>query len=157
MKSDQIKKTVVSLWNEGTTSGEISAALGISRSAVMGIVHRAKRLGKIKRKPRAKPIVAATPMAAPKPAPAISPRKKVTLAIVSIQRDPEMPKKPAPPPPPQLPLYQPKTITQLGPFDCRWIRADNKYCGHPARSARTPWCDEHYGMVYNRVPARRGA
>lgn len=155
MTPDQIKKQVVALWNEGTTSGAISLELGISRSAVMGIVHRAKRMGKINRKPRAKPTVAPAPVAAPKTAPAVSPRKKVTLAVVSIQREPEMPKKPAPPPPPQLPLYQPKTISQLGPFDCRWIRPDSKYCGHPARSARTPWCDDHYRMVYVPTSGRR--
>lgn len=153
MSPEQIKKTVVSLWNEGTSSGAIAAQLTLSRSAVMGIVHRAKRMGKIKRAPRQKPTV--TAVGKPTPAPSPSPRTKPTLAVVSILREPEMPKKPAPPPPPQLPLHQPKTITQLGPFDCRWIRPDKKYCGHPAKSARTPWCEEHYGLVYHRGTARR--
>lgn len=155
MTPDQIKKKVVSLWNEGVSSGAIADQLSLSRSAVMGIVHRAKRMGKIKRPPRQKPAVVAVKVQNATPAP--SPRTKPTLAFVSIQRDPEMPKKPPAPPPPQLPLHQPKTINQLGPFDCRWIRPDKKYCGHPAKSARTPWCEEHYRIVYVPGSARRGA
>lgn len=152
MNPEQIRKRVLALWNDGTTSNEIAAHLNLTRNQVMGLVHRAQRMGLAKRRPAQVKKAKGPSVAVPKPvpAPAPSPRTKVSLAVVSIQREPEMPKKPAAPPPPQLPLYQPKTITQLGPFDCRWIRPDKKYCGHPARSARTPWCDEHYRLVYNK-------
>ena len=157
MTPEQIRKRVLALWEEGATSNEIAAHLNLTRNQVMGLVHRAQRMGLAKRRPARTKKAKITPVAVPKPVAVPSPRKKVTLAVVSIQREPEMPKKPASPPPPQLPLYQPKTISQLGPFDCRWIRPDKKYCGHPAKSARTPWCEEHYGMVYYRGTARRGA
>lgn len=156
MTPEQIRKRVLALWDEGATSYEIATSLNLTRNQVMGLVHRAQRMGLAKRRPARTKKAKTTPVAVPKPVAVPSPRKKVTLAVVSIQREPEMPKKPPAPPMPQLPLYQPKTITQLGPFDCRWIRPDKKYCGHPARSARTPWCDEHYEMVYHRGTARRG-
>jgi len=157
MTPEQIRKRVLALWEEGATSNEISAHLNLTRNQVMGLVHRAQRMGLAKRRPARVKKAKIEPVVAPKPVAVPSPRKKVTLAVVSIQREPEMPKKPPAPPMPQLPLYQPKTISQLGPFDCRWIRPDKKYCGHPARSARTPWCEEHYRMVYTPTSARRGA
>ena len=151
MSHPEIRKKVVAMWNEGAVCNKIVSALGLTRGQVMGFVHRAQRMGLAERrsgeprKPKHRPVAA--PM----------PRGKVTLALVSLQREPEMPKKPVEPPQPQLPLRQPKTITQLGPFDCRWIRPDKKYCGYPAKSARTPWCDDHYKMVYVPLSNRRGS
>jgi hypothetical protein len=155
MKPEETRKQVLDMWARGHTSNEISTALSITRNQVMGLVHRAQRMGLAERRP----YQSQKPKEKPKPAP-VAPavqKGKISLAVVSIQREPEMPKKPVEPPQPQLRLHQPKTIMQLTQFDCRWIRPDKKYCGHPARSARTPWCDEHYKMVYVPLSNRRGS
>lgn len=152
MNGEDIKTQTLKLWKDGLTSNQISTALGITRSRVMGMVNRAQRMGLVPRRPqkigqKKVTIRGTTPVPAPASNP--SPKKKVTLAVVSIQKEPEMPKKPIEPPKQaELPLHRAKRITELGSFDCRWIQPDKRYCARPAKSARTPWCDEHYSLVY---------
>lgn len=140
----KIKERVIALWNSNMGSAEIAELLSMTRGAVMGVIHRAKSAGLIHRPPRVKGRQIKPSAAAPQRT------KTVTLAVVSIQRKPDMPNKALDPSQPELPLVQPKTIMQLKPFDCRWIRTDGKYCAHPAKSAKTPWCDDHYKLVYVR-------
>lgn len=156
MSKDDVKAQIYQMWRDGLPSTEIAIRLGITRSRVMGCVNRGQRMGLLARRPyngkkeKPAPKVKLAPLPAPE-------KKTVTLAVVSIQtKEPDMPKKPAEPPRQQeLPLHRAKTITELGSFDCRWIQPDKKYCARPVKSSRTPWCEEHYGMVYVPAPPKK--
>lgn len=155
MNKEEKKAAIHHMWKDGLPSTEIAVRLGITRSSVMGCVNRGQRHGLLDRRPysvkKEKPDPKAVLASAPVPV-----KKPVTLAVVSIQKkDPVMPKKP--PTPSQqveLPLHQPKRIMELTTYDCRWIQLDKKYCALPAKSHRTPWCEEHYRMVYVPAPKR---
>ena len=51
-KKSQHRDAVAELWVRGLTSGQISLKLGISRSAVMGLVWRMRRRGDARVSPR---------------------------------------------------------------------------------------------------------
>ena len=144
---------IISLWEEGYSSNRIAKVVGVTRSAVMGVVHRARRDGyvikratlpkpepeKVVRMPKKPPMTAVTPPPLKKEPP---PEKEVVMAAKAL----------APQPKPRT--NKPKTILELGSFDCRWILPNKKYCGELAKSATTPWCEEHYKLVY--VPRSKG-
>lgn len=160
---DPIDIKLKELWEAGKTGGEIAEAFGTTRSAIMGRVHRLRKRGVIlAERPAIKrtkqqveaarlsskvvtmPFVMPKYSAKPKPA-----RKKKPDPAQEIKKEQEPVKEVlefvAPEP---VKKRGPKTILTLGAFDCRWIRPDKKYCGELAKSARTPWCEEHYKLVY---------
>lgn len=145
---------ILTLWKLGWTSGDIAAKLKISRNTVMGVVHRARLAGEnLERRIPDPPPVEAKRMPKKPPMTSLSappPPKKEAAPI-----EPEIVAVFTPPPPPPKKKGKPKKILELGAFDCRWIVSPGKYCGEHAVSARTPWCDEHYGIVYYRGSARK--
>ncbi len=145
-------KQIIALWNNGHTSGEVAAALGITRNAVMGIVHRAQKNGEAKSHTydRANAVKPKKPERLPQ-AP-----KLTTIAPVKLKKEPEMPKPPlVPPKSPEEAAHvaKPKRIMQLGMHDCRWILPDKLYCGQFAAKPSEPWCKEHHAIVYQRGTA----
>lgn len=150
---DPIDIKLKELWEAGKTGGEIAEAFGTTRSAIMGRVHRLRKRGVIlAERPaikRTKEQVEAARLSS----------KVVTMPFVmpkySAKQKPARKKEPEPVKevlefvaPEPAKKRGPKTILTLGAFDCRWIRPDKKYCGELAKSARTPWCEEHYKLVY---------
>ena len=128
---DKIKK-LVELWRANVLSpGEIAAALGVTRNAVIGKANRmhleAKKIGR----PRAARF-AATPRPAPKPA--------------------------DPPPPPEAPLSLGLTIYELAAAQCRYAEGDGPpylFCGHAVQEG-SPYCPYHHRVCYFPLsPARR--
>lgn len=155
--NDKLRNQIYKMWEEGQTSFYISDALGITRNSVMGIVNRGQRMGAIKRRGTVgkKPKEPAAPTAK-----VIRLSKKPPLTTIQppkLKKEEPMAKeiKPVVVPIPKAATEGPKTLLELGSFDCRWILPDKRYCGHHAVSARTPWCSEHYGLVYYRGTARR--
>ena len=140
-------REILAMWSKGVTSGDIAKALSISRNQVMGVVHRAQKLGLGTRHAYDRAQAAKKPRAARLPkAPALT-----TVAPVKLKKEPEMPKKPLEPPKPPEELRhvaKPKRIMQLGFNDCRWIRPDKLYCGQFASNPMQPWCKEHRALVY---------
>lgn len=155
--NDKLRKQIYAMWEAGETSFHISAALGITRNSVMGIVNRGQRMGAIKRrgtvgkKPKEPKALTAKVIRLPKKPPL------TTIQPPKLKKEELMAKetKPVVVPMPKPATSGPKTILELGSFDCRWILPDKRYCGQQAVSARTPWCDEHYALVYYRGTARR--
>jgi len=86
------------MWRENQTSTEIANELGMTRSAVMGVVHRnAERKTLLKTQ-------ASLPAQEPK------------LFQNEIIEEKVSPKK------------EGKDIMDLGPFDCRWVFNDGSFC-----------------------------
>lgn len=146
---------IVELWNKGSTSGEIAAHLGTTRSRVMGIVFRARKLGLITRPKIEMPVKKVT---AHVKAVRLRPKVITPLKPIAISETKRVdPPKVATLPMPQIkiePVQKPvakngtKTILQLGAYDCRYILDDGKYCGAESNSIQTPWCEEHHKLVY---------
>ena len=65
--------TIIHLWNKNYTGSEIAAELGITRNAVMGVVHRFRRKGLVGYKPETK-TVNTTPR--PRPKATLKPKEK---------------------------------------------------------------------------------
>jgi hypothetical protein len=135
---------IVELWKAGKTSTEIAAAMGMTRSAIMGVVSRHgerktvafKRIGPKATKTRIVEI--------PCPYnPSKSIRKRVRLHLNKSDK--------------YIGISEPfvnetyvetegKKILDLGPFDCRWIFDDNSYCAQP-KTFRS-YCAHHAKIVY---------
>jgi hypothetical protein len=139
MLTDRQKAHVVKMWHEGRTSGDIAAAVGVTRNTVAGILGRMRAAGKIgyrdqkKKKNNPKPVV-----------------EVKLIAIVEVVVPP-------PPPPPPLPqsLNGGKGINllQLNYRTCRYIIkgqgsvASTFYCGYEVK--RGAYCEPHAAMCYN--------
>ena len=140
-------REILAMWSKGITSGQIATALSISRNQVMGVVHRAQKLGLVVRHNYDRALAVKKPPVArlPKQPPL------TTVAPVKLKKEPEMPKKPLEPPksPEELRhVPKPKRIMDLGMHDCRWILPDKFYCGQFAPKPSEPWCKEHRAIVY---------
>lgn len=157
--NDKLRKQIYEMWEAGHTSFDISAALGITRNSVMGIVNRGQRMGMITRrgtvgkKPKEPKAPTAKVIRLPKKPPL------TTIQPPKLKKEEPMAKetKPVVVPIPPRKKTGPKTIMELGIYDCRWMMPDKRYCGEVAKSAQTPWCEEHYKLVYVRGTARRGS
>jgi len=135
---------IVELWRVGKTSTEIAIAMGMTRSAIMGVVNRHgqrkmtgfKKIGPKATKTRIVEI--------PSPYnPSKSIRKRVRLPLTKPEK--------------YIGLSEPfvnetytktqgKKIMNLGPFDCRWIFDDDSYCGQPKKFRS--YCVYHAKIVY---------
>lgn len=149
-----MKDAVIKLWLEGWSSGAIALELGLTRNKVMGHVWRAQNKGEIAKR-KEPPKKALKPK---RPEPKV---KAVSLALKPVPIQPTLklvepvvkPVVPPPKPPPKT--NKPKTIMELGTFDCRYILEDGRYCGRFAPNYRQPWCDEHRQLVY--APVKKKA
>lgn len=156
---------------EGLSASQIGALFGVSRNAVIGRVHRNKKLKEIglshppgnpgkrvealkKRKSRAKP--ASELRRAPRPQP--QPKRRVKVVSPSILFEP-VPPKPLPEPVfiagERLTVGRP--IHLLGAHECRWAVNDADkgelalFCG--AKGAGS-WCLFHERLVYKPISLR---
>jgi hypothetical protein len=136
---------VLRMWNEKFTSYQIAMAIGITRNAVMGIVHRHGK----RKTPKKVVVRRVTPkVAEPKPEPKkrAAPKKEEKLTVFrkrikATEPFPELTFK----------ITKGKKMMDLGPFDCRWIWDDSSYCGKPTDMCS--YCTYHKTIVY--VPPRK--
>lgn len=148
-----MKEEVIKLWKEGLSSGLIARTLNITRNQVMGHVHRAQKAGLVEKRAEPKQRLE-NPTHKPKTV-SLAP-KKATLPVLKIVEKPVNDPKPVvPPPAPEVKRGKPKTILQLGVFDCRYILDNGKYCGVFTDNYKQPWCPEHRQIVY--VPSKKRA
>ena len=137
------KLKTIELWKKGKTSSEIAATLGITRSAVMGIVNRAREKGLVDY--RSKPEKAPT-----KSRPS---RKKPSLAKIKL------------PPLLAVPLHtgiksvelipekiEPVSFQNLTRTMCRFVVNEGKaqeylFCGRQ-KFGHNPYCEEHCKECY---------
>lgn len=135
------------LWNSGKTGTQIGDVLGLSRSSVMGRIHRAKLYGiKVKGAPIRIDVVAPPP------------RKVKNRRII---REAKAAGLPLPEPPPIVTatkdqLRRSVGLMQLTPMSCRYILNDNPskaiFCGAPKEKGS--YCGEHAALCYHKPVAR---
>lgn len=132
------KERVREFWATGMSATQIGRAMGVSKNAVIGVVHRMQlpprekpsELAGIVREPKPKPEKVQEPVAevAPPPAPARAPERYAAgLACL-------------------WPTASPKTKRVPIRFECQAPRA-------PGR----PYCEAHCAIAYERVPKARFA
>ena len=127
---------IVELWRQGRISSEIANMLGITRSAVMGVVSRhGERKGSKKfAAPEPKPLKTKVIEVADLKNPLKSVRKRVKIKPVKPAADSTYIR------------TKGKDLLQLGPFDCRWVFEDGSFCAQP-KTFRS-YCDHHAKIVY---------
>lgn len=136
---------IVSEWNRGQTSGQLAVTFGTTRSAIMGLMYRARVSGMTVRE-------GTTGNGAPK---APKGPKKLRYRPVKVEATTKrakpriaarrLPKRPKP---------AGYLLADLPPKGCRWIegspRPKARYCGIPGVK-NTFWCQAHYDRVYTKV------
>ena len=115
------EELIIRLWNSGTSGGQIAMELGLTRSSVLGHLHRARlRLG-----------VDAVP-------------RRTTL--VRKEREPRLAPRRLPPTPPTPEPEAPPTegvhLMDLQSHHCRCVIGPEHYCGRQ-RMPGSSWCAEH--------------
>lgn len=145
--NEQRKKIVTTMWNEGQSSTHIANTFGVSRSAILGLIHR---LGLSNRR-------VVTPRAARKPkAPT-----KFNFASNKAKADP----KPSDPYVHRETIVTPEhervTFEALDQFDkrCRYPHGENPpyaYCGARAVIGQ-PWCLTHFKVCLPGLAAKHEA
>jgi GcrA cell cycle regulator len=135
---------ILTRWVNGESAGMIAKAfVGLSRSAVMGVVHRARRAGRCERDggptkslPRPRAFRTYAPRVK-KEAPAMKERVRV-----------------APGAAPSLNL----SLSDLGRGQCKWATtphdsAAHRFCGHPATPGK-PYCEPHARLSVSQSSAK---
>ncbi len=131
--TDQRVERLITLWSEGLSAAEIAERLGgVTRNAVLGKLHRLKRLG---RRPR---------MSGPKPAARLRHRS------AAARRPPQAAPRPAAKPDPAVGGLAP-SLEKLRPHACHWPigdprAADFAFCGRPAGVGS--YCCAHRRVAY---------
>jgi len=127
---------IVELWSQGRISSEIAKMMGITRSAVMGVVSRhGERKGSKKIvAPEQKPLKTKVIEVPDLKNPLKSVRKRVKIKKEKPVAETEYVK------------AKGKIFLQLGPFDCRWVFEDGSFCAQP-KTFRS-YCDYHAKIVY---------
>lgn len=141
-REEKINK-VVEMWHSKHTSGEIAIEVGITRNAVMGIVHRhGKRKTPLKVKAiklkEIKEVIIPKKIEEKKPEPRLIVAKKYIKASQPFIEE-------------MYKITKGKKLLELGPFDCRWIWDDKSYCAKP--TSMCSYCEEHKKIVY--TPPRK--
>ncbi len=147
------------LWADGYSCTQVGAIMGISRSAVIGAVHR-NGLKEITRKLNADPILASrqpggiasrkprTSRAKPKPKPVFN-FGSVWGAYPAEEYEPHVPRSTD-----IVPLNL--DLMELTETTCRHPYGDGPFtfCGHPVKPEK-PYCAAHCRINYMRPDARR--
>lgn len=139
------------LWEEGHSAAEIGRRLGVSKSAVIGKVHRLNLPGRpsplkgggandrplLSRRAQVPKLAGFAPIAA---SPRSPPAAAASAPIV---------------PPPSLPVAFTRTTASSTPRRCCWPIGHPgtpafRFCDEPARVAR-PYCDEHARRAYRHL------
>lgn len=146
--TDERKKIVTTMWNEGQSSTHIASVFGVSRSSILGLVHR---LGLSNRR-------VATPRAARKP----KPPTKFNFATNATKSRPAKDDEPY--------VYRETIVTPedqriafeaLKEFDkrCRYPHGDElpfMYCGAKVVPGQ-PWCPTHFKACAPAMAAKHEA
>jgi len=127
--TEEIRRRIAELWNQGISSSSIAAEVGLTRNAVIGAVYRLRQRGEIMKTAEEK-----------------RPRKvrpKKILATIKNMRKPHE-------------LGKPVGLMKLTSQSCRFIVVEGsveetRYCNNPID--RSSYCSEHYRICY--VPPRR--
>lgn len=129
-----------------SSAGKIASALGRTRNAIIGKVHRmglSAAVGKVRSNPETKP---------PRPA-----RKRRREAPIKIDA-PSLPVcEIVPPPIAHVEISRGVHFSDVGANGCRWVIGnpeDLTCCGAPASHAGSAWCIHHRALVYVR-PRKR--
>lgn len=167
--TDDRKQAVAELLREGLSAGQMSKRLGISRNAIISVIHRDKVLSEIGLRSGTggarKPKVASSPYksgrmktAARSPARQSQPARVVVAPV--IEPEPvficeDVAEIETPIDPLGLPL------ADLNLRQCRFAvnnaakGEQHLFCGHPVRSGSS-FCEHHHGRVFVR-PTKAGA
>jgi hypothetical protein len=148
---------ICNLWNAGKTSGEIASHMGLTRNAVMGVIHRAREKG----------VELMTHEGLFKQKVAVTRPVKSNLELKKSNSGRTVVVKKARPMARDFEKLFGFTenvkggvgILDLGLFSCRYIvegtGVDAVYCGK--RTASRVYCDEHHEICYVPVqPKKRG-
>lgn len=132
------------LWAQGLSAAQVARRIpGVSRSAVIGKVHRLNLPPRAKdRRPK---VAARPPSRRPVAVPPAPPAR--TTAAALFENDNYVPV-----PDPVVPTSERRGIVHLGPHDCRWpigdpLTAEFSFC--PRSSvAGLPYCADHARRAY---------
>ena len=141
-----LRDRILRLWEDGAKSGEIADELGITRNRVMGIVHRSQKKGDAHVR---------APLKKKKPKKQI--KDLPTRAIVTFFQESEkcvdksayveiIPIEELAPRDERF--DGPKTLLELGKYDCRWMLDEETYCGNETSHGHS-WCPTHKGLVFS--------
>jgi GcrA cell cycle regulator len=144
--------TLTTLWQAGQSASQVARQLGgVSRSAVIGKVHR---LGLSGRAVPARPRAVAAPRASRAMRPS-SAAKERAIRLSTVERSPHVASVKGYLPPVRTPadeLTATATLMTLGPASCRWPIGDPRdddfgYCGRP-RPPMSTYCDCHAQVAF---------
>lgn len=141
---DRIEK-LKKLWADGHSASVIADRIGVSRSSVLGKVHRLKLSGReeARREPvKRKAYTRVRPVPPPKP------RAPKPVPVFGAQ-----PPQPLPPEPPGVATVM--SLVDLEPHHCRWPIGDPRhagfgYCG-AEKVAGVSYCAGHMVRAYRQV------
>lgn len=149
--TDERKKQVKKLWNEGQSATQIAMRIGgTSRNAVIGVVHRAGllRSAGTPRKTAPNPLKRRNPLAAA--------RAHVNARAAKIKAQPMVPLPAAPLPPPQVDDVARVALIDLEPHHCRWPSGEPVagFCGERKVEGHS-YCPGHLFRAYASPEPRR--
>jgi hypothetical protein len=142
LHSDELKAQVVKLWNEGGSARDVANQVGLTRNAIIGIVHRMKDKGFEVRSE--KPAVVAQ-------AKKTRTRKRIQHAITTQRCNvtlymPKAAEKHSAPiaPVPTNTSDRWVSLAHTGAQTCRYTEDGKLFCN----AAGFPWCADHRKRVY---------
>lgn len=165
---DVVASRIAALWESGKTGTEIAKVLGTTRSAVLGKIHRMKRMGKIKDRVNSAPVAAAAARSKPR-SPTVKrpklvlltmPSKTVQKGVSSAPRVVDVPIVPVAEEAQKPRSKAPVPLLSLKPRSCRYIVNDKRgpmavlYCGEP--KTKGAYCAAHYALCYQPLRPRGG-
>lgn len=149
--TDDERAQVKQLWKDGLSAKQISEEIGgVSRNAVIGLIHRGGLKGQGARAPAQHdaPKPRRTKPRKPKP------RRKINWSVKaageSLPPEPVVALKVSTPEPVSLRL----SLTELAPHQCKWPEGDGPFtfCGAPCFG---PYCEHHRKRAYQPLVPRR--
>lgn len=154
-KRDQLNRLVIDGWNGGLTGGALANLHGITRNAVIGIVHRAKAAGVKVREGEVYSVKPPRPRNKPKPG---IPILIVPSVLVTHRPEGNWQKRRPPPKLTEPPVagVDPSTlwvgfVNLQNNAGCRYSLDAKLFCNAPG----FPYCPEHKAIV-NPPSAQRG-
>jgi hypothetical protein len=136
---------VVARWAEGIAGGPIAAELGVSRSAIQGLIGRLRQAGR-RLEPRPTRQASQRGGRKPRSGPSVRIGRRVRECAITRQI-----------PDPERPISRRKNLLDLEPNECRFPTNDpptrhgpHEYCGHKAFKIGTwgPYCTYHWRELF---------
>jgi hypothetical protein len=136
-----VNQQILLMWEQGATSGQIAAHFGLTRSTIMGRVQRAQNKGDAhvraplkKKRSKNKLKVNVKPIQGIKIIQDKTDYKEIVTLEEFAQRENRS--------------DGPKTLLELGKYDCRWMIDEKTYCGNETTYGHS-WCPQHKGLVFS--------